>query len=100
MNEMSTGYFQAGADDQAPDPSFPPAFVAVSSAPLLELAPGVHARPVFGRNLLMNHVYFEPNAIAPVHQHDEEQIGVVLEGECEFELGGERRRLQPGDVYV
>ncbi|HWE61210.1 MAG TPA: cupin domain-containing protein [Chloroflexota bacterium] len=100
MSDVSNDYFRTDAGDQSPDPAFPPLFVNVSSAPLVELSPGVRARPVFGRNLLINHVYFEPNAVAPVHRHLEEQIGLVLEGEVEFELAGERRLLQPGDIYV
>jgi len=39
-------------------------------------------------------------AQAPLHQHPEEQIGTVLEGECEFELNGVKRTIRPGDVYV
>ena len=35
-----------------------------------------------------------------MHQHPEEQIGTMLEGEYEFEMNGEKRMIRPGDVYV
>ena len=47
-----------------------------------------------------NYVYFEPHAVAPLHQHPEEQIGTVLEGQCVFALNGVKRTIGPGDVYV
>ncbi len=38
--------------------------------------------------------------MAPLHQHPEEHIGTVLEGECAFELNGVKRTIGPGDIYV
>ncbi|MGH2411164.1 MAG: cupin domain-containing protein, partial [Chloroflexota bacterium] len=57
-------------------------------------------KPIFGRNLLFNYVFFEPHTEAPMHAHPEEQIGTMLEGEYEFEMNGEKRMIRPGDVYV
>jgi Cupin domain len=45
-------------------------------------------------------VDFQPHAVAPLHQHPEEQIGTMPEGECEFELNCVKRTIRPGDVYV
>jgi len=42
----------------------------------------------------------EPNRVAPVHSHTEEQIGTIIEGEYEFELNGVKRLIRKGDVYV
>ena len=68
--------------------------------PEVEAAPGVWMRPVFGERLNLSLVRMEPNAEAAVHDHAEEQIGLVLEGACRFTLGDEVRTLHPGDVYV
>ena len=61
---------------------------------------GLTLRPVFGTNMTMSFVFFEPHTEAPSHRHAEEQIGTVLEGSLEFDLDGDRRSLGPGDVYV
>ena len=33
------------------------------------------------------------------HAHANEQMGLVLEGEMDFTIGGETKRLRPGDVF-
>ncbi len=94
------GYFSLDAAQGDPDASFPPLFTSTEEIPFVEVSPGVRFKPVFGRNLLLNYVYFEPHAVAPMHSHAEEQMGTMLEGEMEFELNGEKRIIRPGDVYV
>jgi quercetin dioxygenase-like cupin family protein len=66
----------------------------------IEAAPGVVLRAVAGTGVMLSHVTIASNSEAPVHTHDEEQMGVVLSGNCDFEVDGEVRRLGPGDVYV
>jgi unsaturated pyranuronate lyase len=66
----------------------------------IEESPGLTLRPVFGQNLTMSFVYMEPHSVAPVHQHAEEQVGTIIEGEYEFDLNGEKRVVRRGDVYV
>jgi quercetin dioxygenase-like cupin family protein len=55
---------------------------------------------VLGERTMTNFVHFEPNTEAPRHQHEEEQIVIVLDGEFEFELDGEVRTMRAGDVAV
>lgn len=64
------------------------------------LAPGVRYRPVAGDRLLVTHVWFEPNSVAPVHVHDEEQLVIVIEGEIEYELDGSRTTVAAGASIV
>jgi quercetin dioxygenase-like cupin family protein len=66
----------------------------------LEVERDLVLRPVFGINLTLSFVSMEPHAVAPVHQHPQEQIGTVIEGSYEFELAGEKRVVRRGDVYV
>lgn len=92
-----SGYFERSS---AGEPTGPPRFVALDRVPEVEAAPGVWMRPVFGDRLNLSLVRMEPGAEAAVHEHDEEQLGIVLEGSCEFTLGDEARTLRTGDVYV
>ena len=57
---------------------------------------GAHAaadRPVSGTGCI-------PFVYAAAHQHPHEQIVWMLKGEMELRIGGERRRMGPGDVAV
>ena len=92
-----SGYFAEGSGEPAGDPRY----VQVErDVPEVEAAPGVWMRPVFGDRLNLSLVRMEPGAEAAVHAHDEEQIGIVLDGSCRFTLGEETRTLRHGDVYV
>ena len=94
------GYFWLENATTEIDPTFPPVFTGADEIPFVNLGEGIRFKPVFGHNILFNYVYFEPNSVAPMHQHPEEQIGTVLEGEYEFEMNGEKRMIRPGTVYV
>jgi quercetin dioxygenase-like cupin family protein len=61
---------------------------------------GLEFQPVVGEQLMVNFVRFPPQAQAPLHWHDEEQIAFVLEGELEFTVAGETRILRRGDAVV
>lgn len=74
-------------------------FVTIETdLPELDFAPGLVLRPLVGRNLLVSFVRYEANAVAPLHAHEEEQAFIVLEGEIELEIDGERRLMRPGDA--
>lgn len=66
----------------------------------IEILPGLRFQPILGDRLMANFVSFEPNVIAPVHWHDEEQMSIVLEGEFEFEIAGEKRLVRRGDAVI
>ena len=87
-------YFESNPETgPVSDPTW---FDVNSDVPSLELAPNLLSRPVIGRGMALSYVSFAPNTIAPVHSHSEEQIVLVLEGTCEFEVNGETRLLRPG----
>jgi quercetin dioxygenase-like cupin family protein len=100
IGDQKDEYFWLGNATVEIDPSFPPVFTSTDEIPFVNLGKGIRFKPVFGRNLLVNFIYFEPHTEAPLHQHPEEQIGTILEGEYEFEMNGEKRMIRPGDVYV
>lgn len=65
-----------------------------------ELAPGIKARTFWGEKMLLAVVDLDPRVHLPMHSHPHEQVGIVLEGEIEFTVGGKKKILKPGDVYV
>ncbi len=82
-------------------PLEPGRFVTIDAdLPRLDFAPGLVLRPLVGRNLLASFVSYQPHAEAPLHAHEEEQVFIVLEGEIELELDGERRLLRPGEAAL
>lgn len=60
---------------------------------------GVAARAVHGEQLTLSVVELTPGGHVPEHQHDNEQLGVVLEGSVSFRVGDELRELGPGGTW-
>lgn len=82
-------------------PRLPGRMVSIEAdLPEIELAPGLTSRPLVGSNLLGSFVRYEPNSVAPLHAHEEEQLFVVLEGELELTLGDEVRLVRAGHAAL
>jgi len=65
-----------------------------------ELVPGINAKTFWGEKMLAAVVDLDANVHLPRHSHPHEQLGIVIEGEIEFDVAGEVKRLKPGEVYV
>lgn len=68
---------------------------------LEECAPGVKRRILAYTDELMcveNH--FEKGAVGALHQHPHTQITYVVSGRFEFEIGGEKKIVGPGDSML
>ena len=76
------------------------AFVNWQEVSAFEMVPGLEIRPVLGENTMVTFVHFAPNTVVPVHWHDEEQITFVVDGEFEFEVGGEKRIVGRGEAIL
>ncbi len=50
---------------------------------LTELAPGAHSRLISGKNTQLSFISMDPNSVFPHHIHPEEQMMLVLRGECD-----------------
>jgi quercetin dioxygenase-like cupin family protein len=59
----------------------------------------VVARAVQGERLTMAVVDLAPNSEVPEHAHDNEQLGLVLQGRLRFTVGDDVRDLEVGDTY-
>ncbi len=90
-------YFAANEQAQSTEQG---AFVSWEGLAPIEMVPGLNFQPVLGEKLMVNFVSFAPHTEAPRHWHDEEQITFVLDGEFEFEVGGERRLVRRGEAVV
>ena len=65
-----------------------------------DIAPGVHARPFWGDELMLVVVNLDPYSEVPPHSHPHEQVAYVAEGEVIFLMDGEETHLRPGDMYL
>ena len=63
------------------------------------LFPGVDMFTTAGMGMTLSFVEFEPGAVVESHSHPHEQMGMLLEGELTFIIGGERHVLSPGDMW-
>jgi unsaturated pyranuronate lyase len=71
---------------------------------LVKIAPqdiwdGVVVRAVHGKRLTLGVVELAPSSVVPEHRHDNEQLGLVLDGSLTFRIGDETRELGPGGTW-
>ncbi len=76
-----------------------PHFPDLDNAPEKEVAPGIKLRAAWGDKIMLCRVILEPGSQVPMHSHPHEQAGLVLEGEFDFTIGTDTRRVKAGDVY-
>ncbi len=55
---------------------------------------GVHEKLAF---ILMR---MDAGIVIPPHSHEQEEVGYVLRGKAETEIGGEKHTLGPGDYFA
>ncbi len=60
----------------------------------------VVARAVHGDRQSLAVVELDPNALVPEHQHENEQLGMVIMGTLTFRIADETRELGPGDFWT
>ena len=64
-----------------------------------EIFPGVDIHTMAGKHVMLSVVEMKPHAVVEPHHHHHEQIGVLLEGELTFTIGGEEQTLRPGQMW-
>ena len=65
-----------------------------------ELVPGVTLRLVWGERIMLSHATFEPKCKIPVHSHQNEQAGIVIEGKMALTIGDKTRICNKGDAFT
>jgi len=63
------------------------------------IGPGVDISTGAGDGIMLSLVTFQPGAVVELHSHPHEQMGMLLEGELTFIIGGEKHVLGPGDMW-
>jgi quercetin dioxygenase-like cupin family protein len=66
---------------------------------VIEPEKGFLVHLVAGRNVSLSYVTMEPQSVASLHSHPQEQMGMILEGEFEMTIGEESNLLKKGDMY-
>jgi quercetin dioxygenase-like cupin family protein len=75
------------------------AFGGIDRHEHLRIWDGVTAQAVEGDRTTLAIVDLEPNSTVPEHQHDNEQLGILVRGTMRFRIAGETRDLVPGDTW-
>ena len=79
--------------------SHPSYYVTRAECSQHTIFPGVNIFTTAGQQMMISLVEFEPGAVVPPHAHPHEQMGMLLEGDLTFTIGGETRTLQPGEMW-
>jgi quercetin dioxygenase-like cupin family protein len=75
------------------------AFDHAGTIPPQQIWGGVVARSVTSERMTLALIELEPNAVVPEHSHENEQLGIVIEGSLTFTVGDETRELGPGQAW-
>jgi quercetin dioxygenase-like cupin family protein len=59
----------------------------------------IAARCVHGDRLTLAVIELDPGAVVDEHSHENEQLGVVLQGTITFRVGDEQLELGPGETW-
>jgi quercetin dioxygenase-like cupin family protein len=60
----------------------------------------ITARTFWGENMLLSLVDLPANSVVPMHSHPHEQAGIMLKGEATFTVGGEKRLVKTGEMWI
>jgi quercetin dioxygenase-like cupin family protein len=74
-------------------------FVTRAETAQHEIFRGVRIFTAAGEAMMLSLVEFEPRSVVEPHSHPHEQMGMLLEGELTFTIGGQTRTLRPGDMW-
>jgi len=72
----------------------------INTIPSREIFPGLHFQLVHGSQSTLSVVTLEKGSTLPEHQHPQEQITWVMEGQLDMRIGGEAFSLTPGMIHV
>ncbi len=65
-----------------------------------ELVAGTTASLAWSDKIMLSLVEIGPGSVVPMHSHPHEQAGIVVEGEFDFLIGNERKRVKAGDMWI
>lgn len=74
--------------------------VKLNELPELEISKGILMKAVTAENMTVAHVKLAKGALLPEHDHPNEQVVNVIEGELELNVEGKSYNLVPGKVMI
>jgi unsaturated pyranuronate lyase len=60
---------------------------------------GVVSRAVHGDEVTLTLLELDAGAIVPEHSHENEQVGILIEGSVTFRIGEETGEVRPGGMW-
>ena len=90
----------AEREPYATEEEFKKRVIHYADIPLSELAPGSMSHLVVGEQVVVSFLTMPANSYFPVHQHEAEQIMIVLDGYLDHIIEGKLYRVEKGDVDI
>jgi quercetin dioxygenase-like cupin family protein len=75
------------------------AFAEIQALAPIKIWDGVIGRAVHGELITLSVVELQPGCVIPAHEHENEQVGMLISGALTFRVGEERRELGPGATW-
>jgi len=75
------------------------AFADVAAIPPQQIWTGILGRAVHGERVTLSLIELDPDTVVPEHSHENEQLGILIEGTLTFRIGDETRELGPGATW-
>ena len=72
------------------------AFAPTERIPPQQIWDGLASRSVTSENMTLALIELDANAVVPEHSHQNEQVGILVEGSLTFTVGDEVGELGPG----
>ncbi len=76
------------------------AFYHLDDIQAIPLVNGITIKAVYSEKSSVSFLDLPPFSRIPMHHHENEQIGVVLEGEIEYTIDNETHLCRPGMTFV
>jgi quercetin dioxygenase-like cupin family protein len=76
------------------------AFADLNAVGPQQIWDGLLARTVHGDRMTLSVIELDPDTDVPEHSHENEQMGLLLEGSLTFRIGGETKELRPGGIWT
>jgi quercetin dioxygenase-like cupin family protein len=68
--------------------------------PAEKLSPQISRQVIHSPQATIARLLLAKGAVVPSHQHVNEQITMIKSGRLQFDMGGERFELGPGDILI
>ena len=75
------------------------AFGHVDSIPPQQVWDGILSRAIHGNELTLTLLELDANFEVPEHRHENEQLGILVQGAVTFDIGGEIADVRPGGMW-